>query len=278
MSRSIYRNDNKELTPVRYSATAINARHACIEPNTPCFRIHWHDRLEFIRIRQGNMTIMYGSTSRTLYRGDLFLLIPQIPHRAYTTDSAVEYDVLMFDVRSFYNESPLCKTYLPAIFDGRAVLNTDLTHPDILTCFDDLYANWKENSIAITSKVYWLLYLLLEHNLVELKEHIGKDERITTVINYIETHYNEEITVKHLSELAQYSPTHLTRKFKMETGLAPINYLRIYRLERAYILLKNSKQNISEIARQCGFADANYFTRCFKSHFRLSPTKMKANF
>lgn len=275
MSRSIYRNDNKELTPVRYSATAINARHAYIEPNSQCFRLHWHDRLEFIRIRHGQLHMVYGSSTRTLSQGDLFFLTPQIPHRAYTTDSMVEYDVLMFDVRSFYNDSPLCKMYLPAIFDGRAVLNIDLTHPELLACFDELYANWKENSIAITSKVYWFLYLLLEHNLIELKEHISKDERITTVIHYIETHYNEEITVESLCELAQYSPAHLTRKFKRETGLAPINYLRIYRLENAYKLLKNSKQNISEIARQCGFADANYFTRCFKSHFGLSPTQMK---
>ena len=275
MRLGVYRNDNKELTPVRYSATAINGRHASVPPNTPCFRLHWHDRLEFIRIREGNLQIVYGANTHTLYEGDLFVLLPQVPHRAYTTDCAAEYDVLMFDIRSFYNDSPLCKLFLPAVYDGRALLNIHLTHPDLKACFDDLHANWTENSLSITAKVYWFLYLLLEHNLIELRESTKKDEQITTVINYIESHYNEEISISQLCELVQYSTTHLTRKFKKEVGLAPISYLRIYRLEKAYSLLKDGKKNISEIARQCGFTDANYFTRCFKAHFGYAPTRLE---
>lgn len=56
-----------------------------------------------------------------------------------------------------------------------------------------------------------------------------------------------------------------------------MTYLKIYRLELAYKKIKNSDTTISNIATECGFPNANYFTRCFKKHFGFPPTKYIKN-
>ena len=77
----------------------------------------------------------------------------------------------------------------------------------------------------------------------------------------------------HLAERCGYSDAHFCRKFKQTTWLTPTNYLRIFRLEEAAKQLKQGKGTVSDVAMACGFPDPNYFTRCFKTHFGVPPTK-----
>ena len=93
------------------------------------------------------------------------------------------------------------------------------------------------------------------------------------MIKYVEDHFQEEMTIEKLAKEFGYSKEHFCRKFKEVTGLAPMQYLGIYRIEMAEKMLKHTNQSISDIAQQCGFYDANYFTRRFKAHFGMAPTK-----
>ena len=65
--------------------------------------------------------------------------------------------------------------------------------------------------------------------------------------------------------------SYLSRKFHKLAGLSPKNYLTSLRLHRAMALLKETDLPIREIARQTGFADANYFTRAFHRKLGVSP-------
>ena len=73
-----------------------------------------------------------------------------------------------------------------------------------------------------------------------------------------------------------YPAAHLVyRKFKKATGLTPMMYLKIYRLELARRKIKNQEISIGNIAAECGFSDANYFIKCFKAHFGVAPSHYK---
>jgi iron complex transport system substrate-binding protein len=110
---------------------------------------------------------------------------------------------------------------------------------------------------------------------LELRAKITRDNTVSKIVDYIETHFSQDISTATLCEYFGYTATHLGRKFKEETGLSPVNYIKIYRMEVAYKLLKSGKRNVSEIAIQCGYPDPNYFTRCFKNHFGVAPSKLK---
>lgn len=270
-----YSLDNKELTPVEYSSAALKVLHFQRFANQACFRIHWHDRIELIRLHKGDMHINCGAHTVLLHPGEIMFIPPRMPHRGYSAGQDVSYDVLMFDVRSFYNDSELCKKYLPAIFDNRAKLQNVITHPETIRCFDELCVDWESDSLFVIAKLYQLLALFFKHNLLEFKNEIKRDNSVNEMIAYIESHFSQDITNASLCEHFGYTATHFGRKFKAGTGLSPMNYLKIYRMEAAYRYLQSGKRNIGEIATLCGFSDPNYFTRCFKTHFGVAPSQLK---
>ncbi len=259
----------KELATVKYSAAAVKILHFCVENHSPCFTLHWHDRVEIIRIKKGNMTVEYCGNTILLKKDEMIVFSPRMAHKGYTTDSYVEYDVLMFDIRSFYNETAVCLETLPPIFDGSAKFETVISQKETVSCADEICNNKNPNSLEITSLVYKLIYLLFKNHLTALSTE-PKSSAIQ-IIDYIEENFTLDLSTATLSRKFGYSTEHFCRKFKEAIGITPMTYLKIFRLEQALKKIKSGGQSISEIAAQCGFTDANYFTRCFKAHYGVPP-------
>jgi AraC family transcriptional regulator, L-rhamnose operon transcriptional activator RhaR len=94
---------------------------------------------------------------------------------------------------------------------------------------------------------------------------------LSEVISYIETNYQHNISIANLAKKASMSEITLYRMFKKAFNISPINYIISVRISRAQEMLNNSKLNISEIARETGFSDSNYFSRAFKKLTGVSP-------
>lgn len=263
-----------ELTPVKYERTAIKVLSFCVLKKQKCFPLHFHNRIELLRVKRGRMTVEYGKNTAVLSEGELMIITPKMLHYGYTEDSRVEYDVLMFDVRSFYNDTEVCKNLLPAIYDGRAVFKNITKDEETIACFDKICKNHKQDSLEITSEIYRFIYLIYQKNLVELQER-AKNDSIKKLTDYLEENFAQQITNEVLCKQFGYTPEHLCRKFKERTGLTPLTYLKIYRLDLARKMLQDTDVSVSEIAAACGFDDANYFARCFKAHFECSPSKYR---
>lgn len=263
---------SKETTPVIYSALGIKAVSFAREAGRDCVVMHWHDRMEFLRVRCGSMKVGYATQAGELKEGGLMIVPPKMPHWAVAGEEGVEYDVLMFDVRSFYNETPYCQKMLPALFEGRAELEMLTADPETVALFDAIHG--AEPSLEAIGNIYRLMDRLLTSHLISLRETAERSSA-RKIIDYIEAHFDTELNSAGLAAEFGYTEAHFCRKFKEATGLTPANYIRIYRLERANRLLKEGELQISEVAARCGFADANYFSRCFKAHFKKSPSKVK---
>ncbi|MFO1524199.1 MAG: helix-turn-helix transcriptional regulator, partial [Kiritimatiellia bacterium] len=65
------------------------------------------------------------------------------------------------------------------------------------------------------------------------------------------------------------------RRFKEETGSPPARMLRAARLKEAARLLRESRVGIAEIARNCGFSSANYFSQVFRREFDVTPKEYR---
>ncbi len=104
----------------------------------------------------------------------------------------------------------------------------------------------------------------------------GDDFGAADVYGIYRIELDSELTISAMSDKFGYSSEHFCRKFKEATGITPMTYLKIYRLEQALKKIKHSECSIGEIAAQCGFNDANYFTRCFKAHYGAPPRLYRA--
>lgn len=264
----------EELTPVRYGPTLIKIHHHSARPNQPCLAIHWHDRMELIILRQGEITVGYDANTAPLRPGEIYIIPPKTPHYAINGGSDAAWDVLMFDVRSFYNDTELCRNYLEPLFDGRAKFRMTTNHPEITACCDQILELAPQNDFGVISLIYRLFALLFAHALVEISGDIKGRHLISEATAFIKDNYAQELTTKTLALQFGYSQEHFCRLFKETTQFSPMQYLKICRLERAANLLSEGKCSVSEVSSRCGFSDPNYFTRCFKTFFGITPTQM----
>ncbi len=95
---------------------------------------------------------------------------------------------------------------------------------------------------------------------------------LENLLNIIEENMsNEKFGVEEMSKAIALSRSQLHRKLKALTGQSSSAFLRIIRLKRAYQLLEKSAGNASEIAYQVGFSNSNYFFKCFKEEYGITP-------
>lgn len=100
---------------------------------------------------------------------------------------------------------------------------------------------------------------------------------LTRVLQHIEHHLGQAITLDDLAALANASRFHFTRLFKRSTGVSPMAYVEQCRIQRARDLIGEGKLTLAEIAVAVGFADQSHFTRRFHLHCGLTPAVFARN-
>ena len=95
--------------------------------------------------------------------------------------------------------------------------------------------------------------------------------RIQKVVDYIHANLDKRITADDLARAARLSRSRLCYLFKAETGVAPMQYLKRCRIEKARDLLESTPLSVKEIRSSVGLSDRSHFTRGFKETFGVTP-------
>lgn len=88
--------------------------------------------------------------------------------------------------------------------------------------------------------------------------------RLKRVIQHIEEHLSEPITLHDMAAAAGLSRMHFAAQFRVATGLRPHEYLLQRRIERAQALLRDGRESLVGIALEVGFQTQAHFTTVFK--------------
>lgn len=118
------------------------------------------------------------------------------------------------------------------------------------------------------------------HNLIlKVIRHVHgrKQNRAAKVVDevkaYIHRHYgNEELRIVDLAKSVHMNYNHLCYVFKKETSLTINDYLTEIRMTKAKGLFDQGATIVQNVASQVGYADANYFGKCFKKYIGISPS------
>jgi len=88
---------------------------------------------------------------------------------------------------------------------------------------------------------------------------------------YIEANLGSRIETRELAGLVSFSKGHFSRAFKRSLGLPPMAYVASRRVERAKRMMTTTREQLTEIALACGFADQSHLNRSFRRVVGMSP-------
>lgn len=115
-----------------------------------------------------------------------------------------------------------------------------------------------------------------EENIREYEKFLERSmsesrNEVAAVKNYIYQHYEEDLNLETLAEKVYLSSGYLSFIFKKETGMNLNRYIRVFRMEKAGELLKNTNMKVAQISEKVGFSNVSYFCRSFREFYGRSP-------
>lgn len=105
----------------------------------------------------------------------------------------------------------------------------------------------------------------------EPDEHQSGSDRIASIVDFITSNYEKDITLTDVAKYAYVNPSHLSREFNKKMNMNFRSYLNSVRIEKAKELLVKTDLSLAEIGSMVGFADQSYFNKIFRKQEELTP-------
>ncbi|HLG28195.1 MAG TPA: bifunctional transcriptional activator/DNA repair enzyme AdaA [Paenisporosarcina sp.] len=105
--------------------------------------------------------------------------------------------------------------------------------------------------------------------------HVPDEVWVIQIVDYIDSHYSEPLTLEVLANMCHGSPYHLQRTFKRIKGITPVEYIRNVRIEYVKEHLKATDKSIGEIGARIGLPNTPYFITLFKKHTGYTPLQYR---
>lgn len=95
---------------------------------------------------------------------------------------------------------------------------------------------------------------------------------------WIAHHYQQSNPVAGMTCLSGLAERTFKRRFRLATGMLPLEYVHTLRLEEAKHMLETGDESIEEIANEVGYEDASFFSRLFRREVNLTPAQYRKRF
>ena len=251
--------------------------------------LHCHPEAEFFYLEEGEVCFYVEEDCFMLQAGDAMFIPPNLAHNANKAEGiACRYSALVFSLEwlSGYlgGEGNL---YVNTLLDHRKACirmfrGGEASHAEILRRLSGFQA-YADQPIQ-----YYEMRLLgeLMINLQEIFNAISSEMRyndkedaarlgVQKGIDYVMSHYDQNVTLEALVESSGYSESHFCHRFKDITGYTPFAYLNRVRVIKAAELLVTTGDKITEIAGRCGYDNVSYFNRTFRRQMGMSPKEYR---
>lgn len=244
--------------------------------------LHHHDFYEIYLFISGGVTYQIEGKAYLLEPGDIVLINSRELHQAVINSREPVYErIVLWINRAFLKSLSDEKTDLSLCFEGtnrKNVIRGDIElKKSIKILLGKLlnlqYYKGVGNDLLykayITEIMVYLNNLILNEN-TQLDTGIRNSNLIDSMIDYINNHLEEDITIDKLSEHFYLSKFHLSREFKKYIGTTIHRYIVQKKLIEAKELIIRGIP-IIDVYKQCGFGEYSNFFRAFKKEYGVTP-------
>ena len=252
--------------------------------------LHHHDFYEINMILTGNLAYAVESRNYVLEAGDVLLVGPMELHQPFLNSSEQKFERYVLWIDKTYLQQytqlgfELARCFDPAYSDCSNVISLDgMSKQYLIFLMEQLQIESESEEFAseLCAQTY-LVQLLVTLNRMARQQPKNleiKDKSssvVTGVLNYINSHYSEDLSLDLLANMFFISKYHLAREFSRLVGTSVYRYIIQKRLAIAKQLMSEGVPSTT-VFQQCGFGDYSNFYRAFKTEYGISPKEYMAH-
>lgn len=278
-----------EYKKVGYLTTSFKMFH--IKDNAHKeYSYHYHDFHKILILLSGDVTYCIEGRTYDLRPNDIVLVNSGEVHKPIIRSDAPYERIIIYVSPDYLNEYRDAKNDLSlclrqAMAEQSHVLRLHSSMNGKLgstireldrSLYDEDYANELYHRILFLEFMIQLNRAAL-HNHVEFIGDSASNDKILAVLDYLNEHLTEDISIDELSSRFFLSRYYLMHTFKEQTGYTIGNYLSTKRLFLARDLIARGTP-ITDVCYACGFHNYSTFSRAYKKSFGESPRDYRQNF
>lgn len=245
---------------------------------------HYHDSLEIYFALSDGFRFVVNDKVYPLEKGDLFVFNHiDIHHTIITYEKPREVYIIHF-MPQYIRELSTPQTNLLQCFTERGPDFSHRAHPDpkqaqdLTTLFDKAIFYYENNGYGhdVYQKILLGEILLLVNSYfsssdsTKCQSQAPDTRKISNILDYINLHCNEDISLGHLAQKFYISKDYLGNIFKSATGYSVKEYITARRMMFAkQLLLEN--EPISLVMEKVGYNNYSYFIQTFKKYVGVTP-------
>lgn len=260
--------------------------------------IHHHDFLEIALILSGTATHTirtpeHEEISYPVVPGDVCVIVPgQIHSFSFQPEESIEITNILFSQIIFQKTAKIDEDQMNLPEFLNQLTRSTQKRPSSMHLSDEmmtrictLVSNIEREAMQHTVGygtmilVYFSAILtLLFRQYREQKTDapvLTENGLINQLLQFLNHHYQEDITLQQLADMTHFSTRQITRRFKSTVGLSVSEYILSQRLAHARDLLTTTDMKIADIALATGFSNPSYFCEQFRKVMACTPNQFR---
>lgn len=250
----------------------------------PVVTTHWHEEAELTLITSGNCLYQINLIDFEVKEGDILFIPPLLLHSiSMDTSDKICSETYVFHMNFLGgNSTDICSTrYLTPMMNQEfsmpcLIRQNHPIYPSLRKIFNQITALYDEAMIgyelALKSLFLQAVFLLLQYSEKNIStDTITSSDKLKNVLDYIELHYAEPISISELAKLCYFSDYHFMRFFKKHMNMTCMEYINNLRLEKSVEQFEQGNSSILDVSLSVGFHNLSYFHRAFKKKYKMTP-------
>lgn len=246
--------------------------------------VHWHDEVEIIYMKKGELRISIQEQMFYAKEGDLFFVNSGELHFMESEDLSVEYYTILFPLEfiSFQVDDELEQELLLPLRQKQLLFPTVCEEK-----MKDELAKWvaqlvfineeKGSNYSLRTRIILLeiLEFLMRKEAFAALNHRSSTKLQSEMIAYVQAHYVEKITLAMLADEFHLSEKYISWYFKEHFSISFMQYVLHLRMSKAKEMILTTELPVTEIALSCGYPSVNLFIRNFKEIYGETPLQYR---